>query len=108
MRPRSSPARKPVSSSLSSRPRTPARRGWRSSCTKQRFSTSEMTGEFVLGDAFARVLTETTQALVCVLDSGGRILLFHDACERATGDDREEGLGRDAPGPLIPAPQATA
>jgi len=41
--------------------------------------------EFVLGDDFARALTETTQALVCVLDSGGRILLFNDACERSTG-----------------------
>jgi len=41
-----------------------------------------MSTEFVLGDDFARVLTETTQALVCVLDSEGRILLFNDACER--------------------------
>ncbi|HKC22883.1 MAG TPA: PAS domain S-box protein [Gaiellaceae bacterium] len=67
-----------------------------------------MTGEFVLGDAFARVLTETTQALVCVLDSGGRILLFNDACERATGYDREEVLGRDARDSVIPAEEAEA
>ncbi|TML12596.1 MAG: GAF domain-containing sensor histidine kinase [Actinobacteria bacterium] len=33
-----------------------------------------MSTDFVLGDDFARVLTETTQALVCVLDGGGRIL----------------------------------
>ena len=34
---------------------------------------------------FATVLTETTQSLVCVLDPNGVILLFNDACERATG-----------------------
>ena len=41
--------------------------------------------DFVLGESFARILTETTQSLVCVLDRDGRILLFNDACERATG-----------------------
>jgi PAS domain S-box-containing protein len=67
-----------------------------------------MTGEFVLGDDFARVLTETTQALVCVLDHGGRILLFNDACERATGWDRAEVLGQDARSSVIPAEEAEA
>jgi PAS domain S-box-containing protein len=52
--------------------------------------------DFVLGDEFARVLAETAQELVCVLDSEGRILLFNDACERATGYRRKELLGRDA------------
>ena len=49
------------------------------------------TGEFELGDEFARVLAETTQSLVCVLDREGRVLLFNDACERATGYSRERG-----------------
>ena len=41
--------------------------------------------EFELGESFAAVLTETTQSLVCVYDRDARILLFNDACERATG-----------------------
>jgi PAS domain S-box-containing protein len=67
-----------------------------------------LTGEFVLGDDFARVLTETTQALVCVLDRGGRIVLFNDSCERTTGYDREEVLGRDARECVIPPEEAEA
>ena len=64
--------------------------------------------EFVLGDDFARALTETTQALVCVLDSGGRILLFNDACERSTGYGSDEVLGCDAREVVIPAEEAEA
>ena len=67
-----------------------------------------MSGEFVLGDDFARTLTETTQALVCVLDSSGRILLFNDACERSTGYSRDEVLGRDARDFVIPEEEAEA
>ena len=67
-----------------------------------------MSTGFVLGDDFARVLTETTQALVCVLDSGGRILLFNDACERSTGYGRDEVLGRDAREFVIPPEEAEA
>src|SRR3954463_7761165 len=67
-----------------------------------------MSTGFVLGDDFARVLTETTQALVCVLDSGGRILLFNDACERSTGYGSDEVLGRDAREVVIPAEEAEA
>ena len=67
-----------------------------------------MSTEFVLGDDFARVLTETTQALVCVLDSEGRILLFNDACERSTGYCRDEVIGRDARDVVIPAEEAEA
>jgi PAS domain S-box-containing protein len=67
-----------------------------------------VSGEFVLGDDFARVLTETTQALVCVLDSGGRILLFNDACERTTGFGRDEVVGRDAREFVIPPEEAEA
>ena len=67
-----------------------------------------MSTEFVLGDDFARALTETTQALVCVLDSGGRILLFNDACERTTGYGRDEVLGRDARELVIPPEESEA
>jgi PAS domain S-box-containing protein len=59
-------------------------------------------GAFVLGESFARILTETTQSLVCVLDRGGRILLFNEACERATGFGRDEVLGKDARDFVIP------
>ena len=51
---------------------------------------------FEVGESFARILTETTQSLVCVLDADGRILLFNEACERATGFTREEVIGHDA------------
>jgi PAS domain S-box-containing protein len=64
--------------------------------------------EFVLRDEFARVLTETTSSLVCVLDRDGRILLFNDACERATGFKRDEVLGRDARDFVIPPEEAEA
>ena len=65
-------------------------------------------GEFVLGESFAAILTETTQSLVCVFDREGRILLFNDACERATGFRREELLGRDAREFVIPAEERDA
>jgi PAS domain S-box-containing protein len=57
---------------------------------------------FEVGESFARILTATTQSLVCVLDREGRILLFNEACERATGYRREEVLGRDARDLVIP------
>jgi PAS domain S-box-containing protein len=58
--------------------------------------------------AFADALAETTQALVCVLDRDGRILLFNDACERATGFSRDEVLGRDARDSVIPPEEGEA
>jgi len=64
--------------------------------------------DFVLGDEFAQVLTETTQSLVCVLDREGRILLFNAACERATGFTRDEVLGRAARDFVIPREEAEA
>src|SRR5437870_2406269 len=64
--------------------------------------------DFVLGDEFAKVLTETTQSLVCVLDRDGRILFFNDACERATGFTREDVLGGDARDFVIPPEEAEA
>jgi PAS domain S-box-containing protein len=66
------------------------------------------TDEFVVGESFARILTETTQSLVCVLDRDGRILLFNEACERATGFRREEVLGRDARDLVIPPEERDA
>src|SRR4051794_29953152 len=66
------------------------------------------TGEFLVGESFARILTEATQSLVCVLDRDGRILLFNEACERATGFGREEVIGRDARASVIPAEEREA
>src|SRR3954464_14992865 len=71
-------------------------------------SEGQKTEEFVPGDAFARPLTEATQSLVCVLDRDGRILLFNEACERATGFTREEALGRDARDLVIPPEEREA
>ena len=62
----------------------------------------------VEAEAFATALAETTQSLVCVLDRDGRILLFNDACERATGFSREEVLGRDARESVIPPEEGEA
>src|SRR5688572_5010718 len=63
---------------------------------------------FEVGESFARILTATTQSLVCVLDREGRILLFNEACERATGYRREEVLGRDARDLVIPPEEREA
>jgi PAS domain S-box-containing protein len=64
--------------------------------------------EFPVGESFARILTEATQSLVCVLDREGRILLFNEACERATGFRREDLLGRDARDFVIPPEEREA
>jgi PAS domain S-box-containing protein len=66
------------------------------------------TPDFVLGDAFAKVLTETTMSLVCVLDQDGRILFFNDASERVTGFTRDEVIGADARDFVIPPEEAEA
>ena len=66
------------------------------------------TEEFVVGDSFARILTETTQSLVCVYDREGHILLFNEACEGATGFTRAEVLGRDARDIVIPPEERQA
>src|SRR6266576_1977852 len=66
------------------------------------------TPEFIPGDEFAKVLTETTMSLVCVLDRDGRIRLFNDACERVTGFTRGEVMGRDARDFVIPPEEAEA
>lgn len=64
--------------------------------------------DFVVGDEFARVLTETTQSLVCVLDRDGRVLFFNDACERTTGFSREEVVGGNARDFVIPPEEVDA
>ena len=64
--------------------------------------------DFRLGDEFAAVLAETTQSLVCVLDEAGRVLLFNDACERATGFSRDEVLGRELTDFVIPVEEREA
>ena len=66
------------------------------------------TPDFVLGDEFAKVLTETTMSLVCVLDQDGRILFFNEACERVTGFNRDEVIGGDARDFVIPPEEAEA
>jgi PAS domain S-box-containing protein len=63
---------------------------------------TEGAAEFRLGDEFAAVLAETTQSLVCVLSEEGRVLLFNDACERATGFSRGEVVGRELADFAIP------
>ena len=70
--------------------------------------TKRQTTHFELGDEFARALAETTQSLVCVLDESGVLLLFNDACERATGFSREEVVGRPLADTLIPPEEAEA
>src|SRR2546429_5626260 len=66
------------------------------------------TPEFIPGDEFAKVLTETTMSLVCVLDRDGCIRLFNDACERVTGFTRDEVMGGDARDFVIPPEEAEA
>src|SRR3954454_6460049 len=65
-------------------------------------------GEFILGESFAAILTETTQSLVCVYDREAKILLFNDACEQATGYTRAEVLGNDARDFVIPPEERDA
>ena len=65
-----------------------------------------LTPDFILGDEFAKVLTETTMSLVCVLDQDARILFFNDACERVTGFSRGEVVGCDARDFVIPPEEA--
>jgi PAS domain S-box-containing protein len=59
-------------------------------------------------NAFAAALAETTQSLVCVLDSAARILVFNEACERATGFKRDDVVGRDARDFVIPPEERDA
>ena len=45
---------------------------------------------------------------MCVYDEEGRIRLFNEACERATGFSREEVLGRYARDFVIPPEESDA
>src|SRR5919197_473477 len=58
-----------------------------------------------LTQALPAVFTET-ESLVCVLDGAGRILLFNEGCEHATGFTREEVLGAGARDFVIPPEEA--
>jgi PAS domain S-box-containing protein len=69
---------------------------------------SPFTSNIEFGDAFAEVLAETTQSLVCVLDPHGRVMLFNEACERATGFTRDEVLGRQLSDTVVPPEEADA
>src|SRR5919197_2246299 len=60
-----------------------------------------------LTQALPAVFTET-ESLVCVLDGAGRILLFNEGCEHATGFTREEVLGADGPDFVSPPEEADA
>src|SRR6266550_989638 len=51
------------------------------------------TPDFILGDEFAKVLTETTMSLVCVLDQNGRILFFNDARDFVIPPEEAEAFG---------------
>jgi PAS domain S-box-containing protein len=54
------------------------------------------------GPALFDLPAESTLTLVCVLDRDGRILLFNEGCERASGFSRDEVLGQDACDWVIP------
>jgi PAS domain S-box-containing protein len=68
---------------------------------------ADQTQDFALGGALGPVFTET-DSLVCVLDRDGRMLLFNEACERATGYSRDEVVGGDARDFVIPPEEADA
>lgn len=51
--------------------------------------------ELQFAEEFGRRIIDTVGALVVVLDPAGRILVFNDACERATGYRSEDVVGHD-------------
>src|ERR671933_2931260 len=59
-------------------------------------------------DAYVDVLARTGMGMVCVLGADGRIVLFDEACERATGFTAEEVVGREARETVIPPDEAEA
>jgi PAS domain S-box-containing protein len=71
------------------------------------YAQTVTTPDLDLGGAMEAVFTET-ESLVCVLDEEGRLLLFNEACERATGYAREEVIGKDARDFVIPPEEAQA
>jgi PAS domain S-box-containing protein len=69
---------------------------------------SSLLASHVDARTFAAALAETTESLVCVLDAEARILVFNEACERATGYRADEVLGQDARDFVIPPDEAAA
>jgi PAS domain S-box-containing protein len=53
-------------------------------------------------EAYIDALARTGVGMVCVLERDGRIAIFDDGCERATGFAAEEVIGRDARDVVIP------
>ena len=58
------------------------------------------------GEAYIDALAATGVGMVCVLARNGRILVFDEGCERATGFTAAEVLGRDARDCVIPPDEA--
>ncbi len=54
------------------------------------------------GDAYIDALAHAGVGMICVLDRDGRIAVFDEGCERATGWTAEEVVGRDARDVVIP------
>ena len=59
-------------------------------------------------DAYVDVLARTGMGMVCILGADARIVLFDEACERATGFSAGEVVGRDARETVIPPEEAEA
>ena len=59
-------------------------------------------------DDYVDVLAETGMGIVCILGADGRIVLFDEACERATGFAAADVVGRDARETAIPPEEADA
>jgi PAS domain S-box-containing protein len=59
-------------------------------------------------EEYVDVLARTGLGMVCKLDRSGRILMFDDACERATGYTAAEVIGKDARDVVIPPDEREA
>jgi PAS domain S-box-containing protein len=59
-------------------------------------------------DAYIDALARTGVGMVCVLERDGRIAVFDQGCERATGFTAEEVVGRDARDVVIPPDEREA
>src|SRR4051794_29795667 len=59
-------------------------------------------------DAYVDMLARTGMGMVCILDRAGRIVMFDEACERATGFTFDEVVGRDGRETVIPPEEAEA
>ena len=59
-------------------------------------------------DAYIDALAHAGVGMVCVLERDGRIAIFDEGCERATGFAAEDVIGRDARDVVIPADEHEA